>query len=202
MKCMFDNNLTGLILSGKATDKQLKEAFEDIVIEYIDLAGLVDNEEIGLTKRIEQLRIRVTVIDTAIGLQKQSIRHFREPFVEGLPLLKKYGYSIAWNKDAEQFLKELSRIETREKVQQVYLLEAEKEVEQLKKNKSAKVSKDIRNPTKERQKFIDLLTTLPTAGYMIDKERTTVEELASMIRQYNEASRQREQVAHQKAKAF
>jgi len=180
MKCWFDNDLSVLVIDGDFTDEEKRKAFELIHIEYIDLAGLYKNKEFEMLGYMNHLEAKFNVISMSIELQRKFLVEFDIPFLAGFRTFKDHGHSLYWdisNPDKISFLGMLNRIEARNKNTKVQLLEKKNELLLLQKNKVENKHTTIQS----RQEFIRTLNALGKYGFQINKNETTVEELALMI---------------------
>ena len=156
-----------------------KDDFDTVYSEYIDATGMFASEEFDLVSGIHYINNRINTIKTWVSLQKQCLFLLGEPFLDELDFLSKYGHHVSWNNDIEDFNKQLDRIIIRDSRYQIDLEQKYKKLDELK-NK-----KDIKEPTKkdEREQFIRMINSLGKIGFNIDKNETTVEELALMLKQ-------------------
>lgn len=190
MAVMFDKKFTALIIAGEPTEEQLYEGFDKILTEYLDLTGQKNSQHFEAVKKVEKLKLRVTLVSTYLDLQDASIAMFNEPHIKGLKALKKQGHTIKWNEqnpDIKDFKEQLKKTRTRGISTEVALIEAQHDLDKIEKEMSGTAVK-VAKSTTARANFIDLITRLPTAGFYINRDRTTMEELGSMVRQYNESN--------------
>lgn len=148
--------------------------------EFIDTAGLYDSDEFNKVAYIAQLNNRINTIRLSIKLQKDFVEEFNICYKPGLQKFKQFGYSVKWI-DKETFLNKLYEIEMSEKM---YISQVEikgKELEKLRESRGPK--EDMK---KTRGNFIKIINSLGKANYRIDNDKTTVEELAYMIKQRSE----------------
>jgi len=160
-------------------DKLSKEDFETVYAEYIDAAELYATEEFDIISSIHYLNTRINAVKLWISLQRQYIAYFGEPYEAGFKFLSKYGYSVEWENDIDKFEASLKRIELRETKKQFELETKTKALLTLRKNKNH----EEETPKQTREQFIRLLNTLGKLGYKIEKDSTTVEEFALMLKQ-------------------
>jgi hypothetical protein len=189
IKCKFDKDLSALAISGIPSAEELTNAWETINAEFVDLSG-IDIPELDLMRTIHELKCRVEASKCFFQLQHIWLLHFNEPpqpAITAMDELKKYGYRLEWTGDKKVFKRQLAKYELKEKKNEVKLIEKEKELdnfhaaeEQAETNPAVK--KTIRN---SRTEFIKLLTELQKFGYPINREVTTVEELAIMYKEYS-----------------
>lgn len=156
--------------------------FQTVYTEYIDTAALYETDEFNQVTYIHYLNNRVNSIKIAIRLQKEFINNFDIPFINDLAFFKKFGHIVYWNNDKERFLETLDKVENKEKR---YISELEKAIKNLKDTRLKK-NKGERTVAETRAGFIKTLISLGKIGYKIDRDSTTVEELALMIKQQTE----------------
>ncbi len=174
MACLFENDKSGL----EGGD------FETIFTEYIDLSGIGETREFDLLTGIHNIQARMTFIETMLEVQKRFFKEFEMPFVNAFDDFRPFGHRLSWDPEKpELFIEQLKRIETIEKKSQAELDAKFKELNSLKKN--GMKSTDVNG----RVDFVRQLNNLNKAGYKIDREKTDMEELALMIRDYNEMVR-------------
>jgi hypothetical protein len=159
------------------------EQFEIVKTEYVDTAGLFASEEFDKVGYISFLNNRVNTITLWIRLQREFINNFDIPYIKNFNWIKKFGHNIYWDKDVEKFKQELIKIEKKEKKYFNLLENAIKELIDFraKKNSREKVTSEP-----SRSAFIRTVNSLGKIGWSIDKDKTTVEELAYIIKQQSE----------------
>ena len=180
MKCWFDNKLSVLVIDGDFTEDEMKQAFEAIHTEYIDLAGLYKSKEFELLSQVNHIETRVNRLTMSIDLQRRFLKEFDIPFVTGLATFKEYGHNIYWDsasQDKTAFLSALNKIEQKTKLHKMQLIEKRDELLMLQKNKIEKNHTVIQS----RREFIRTLNAINKFGFDVKKNETTVEELALMI---------------------
>ncbi len=186
--CLFDEDYHVLTIAGTPEEADLQKAFQDIYVEYLDLSGTAKSQELGLLKAIQRLHIRIKTIESCVFMQRVAIKMMDEPFTPGFALLSKYGHRLYWNNerpDKESILQKLVEIEAKEQRYTHELDRKVKELEALKQNNTRDTPADPdRNKKSERKAFISLMNNLQKHGFPIDKDKTTVEEFALMIRDY------------------
>jgi uncharacterized protein YqgQ len=154
-----------------------EQTFQVVNTEYIDIAGLFATEEFDKVGYISYLNNRVNSVALWIKLQRQYIDNFDIAYLPGLTFFKKFGYVLYWNNN-EQFIKELLRIEKKEFK---FISQLENAIKELidfraKKNANEKTVKQTRGS------WIKTINSLGKLGYKIDKDKTSVEEFAYMIK--------------------
>lgn len=185
MKCAFQERYRCLVLSGDAPDDLLRTAFEIIYAEYVDLAGLYVTREFEISGYIDSLDKRLATVKRFVNLQRTFLHEFNVPFVPGFSLVKKYGHRLYWdfnNPDKDAFLKRLEQIEAGESR---YQAELNRKVNELVELRRKKVSKTF-TLLESRKQFIMSMNRLQQNKYVIDKEKTSMEEMALMIKDYRD----------------
>jgi len=168
------------LFKGK-TDVISKDNLEIIYTEYIDTAGLYDLDEFNKVGYVHFLNSRINTVKLAIELQTLFLKEFKQPYKPNFTFFRKYGYKLEWNNDELDFLEQLASIQTRE-LKFVSQLEVKmKELVDDRKKKSKGAKED--NAKEKRGSFIKTLNSLGKIGYKIDNYKTTVEELAYMIKE-------------------
>lgn len=152
------------------------EAWEYIYVEYIDLSGLADTPEYRLITNVLNLNSRLRAIPEYVKVQLGCIEHFGEMSPTVNEKLAKKGYAIP--ADLEKAKEALLKIPGKEKLYDHRLKEADAA---LKKLRGTRVENG-NDSKRERRKFIQMLNSLGTT-YRIDRDKTTVEELAAMVRE-------------------
>lgn len=185
MKCAFQERYRCLLLSGDASDDQLRTVFEIIYAEYVDLSGLYVTREFELSGYIDSLEKRLATIKRFVNLQRTFLHEFDVPFLPGFALVKKYGHRLYWdfnNPDKEAFLKKLEQIQASESR---YQAELNKKVNELVEMRKKKISKTF-TLLESRKQFIMSMNRLQQNKYVIDKEKTSMEEMALMIKDFRD----------------
>jgi len=160
-----------------------EEEFYIVKTEYIDTAGLYDENVFQKVSYIHFINSRINSITLSIKLQKDFLKEFGLPYKPALPFLNKFGHRVRWNGDEEDFISQLDKVEKRESR---YTSILENEMVELK-----KLQKETKTPEEDddkltRERFIRTVNTLGKIGYKIDYDKTTVEEMALMIKQQTE----------------
>jgi len=188
MSCKFDNKYETLAVTGEPTLQQLADAWEKIHTEFIDLSG-TEIEELSIMKQIKALECDIQSMNIFLFVQEEYIRLFKMPHAENLKTLAECGHKLQWNPEApdpEGFLKQLQKVRVKESRKTALLDLRNKELADFRKTQNSK--KTINN---SRSEFIRLLNDLGKEGYQIDKSKTTVEELAIMIKDFNDYQKAR-----------
>jgi|SRR6185437_4456280 len=181
MQCSFDHKYKALLIEGEASEDDLRIAFEYIYAEYADYSGLFQSQEFDIVSYINSLDNRIQTIKRFIDLQRKFLKHFDIPYLPELKMVKKYGHEIYWDQnypDKEGFLKKLIKIEARETKYQAIVDKKVNELIALRKKKQTKEHSILES----RKDFVTTLNRLSQSGFHIDKEKTSVEELALMIK--------------------
>lgn len=163
-------------------DKLSKDDFETCYSEYIDAAGLFATEEFDIVANIHYLNNRINSVKLWVDLQKKFINIFAEPYQEAFKFINKFGHKLKWNNDIENFINQLDLILVKESKYQVEFDKKQKQLLDARKKRGNQES----NPKQSREQFLMMLNSLGKIGYKIDKNETTVEELALMLKQQEE----------------
>lgn len=155
--------------------------FKLVYDEYIDASGLFVSEDFDKVSYVNFLLNRINSVKIFLELQIKYLEEFEVPNVEKFSFLKKFGYSLKWNNSCKDFRNQIESIKSKEIKYVTKLNSSIKEIEEKKEkdkaNKKEPSKKDSRNS------FIRMLNSLGKNGFRIDNEKTTVEELALMIKQ-------------------
>ncbi len=162
-----------------------KEDFDTCYSEYIDAAGLFATEEFDIIANINYLNNRVNTVQMFVSLQKQYLEQFDEPYINALSFLRKFGYKLEWKGNNEEFINKLDKVLLMDSKYQVQLDTKMKQLFEYRKKKQGGEETTIKQT---RESFIRMLNGLGKIGYKIDKNETTVEELALMLKQQSEES--------------
>jgi hypothetical protein len=186
MQAWFEEKYSVLIIEGEVEEEILKTAFEKIHLQYVDLSGLGQTHELQMNISIHYLNTRINAVKTFIFLQREFVKNFDTPFLPGLIDFKKYGHSVYWDNDKEAFLIKLNQIEIKESKFQAQLDAKIKELFDYRKKRDSKQH----TPVQSRKEFIQHMNMLNRSGYSIDKDQTTVEEYALMLKDLGEEREQ------------
>jgi hypothetical protein len=169
-----------------------EEHFNVAYTEYVDTAGLYETDEFERVTYIHFLNNRINSVKLGLRLQRMFLLEFDAPYQPAFSFFEEFGHYLKWTGDVGKFLADLEKIENKEK-KYISVLEGKiKELNELKKNKSKKSEEEKDEEDKEkdmnktREAFVRTLNSLGKIGYKIDKDTTTVEELALMIKQQQE----------------
>jgi hypothetical protein len=167
MQCLFENDFSNID----------EETFKTIHAEYIDISGQYETSEYEHIKTILTLSTRIELIKTYLYIEYLSLDQFERPFLPACKDFKKFGYTLIWRDNTEDFVKQLENIEQSEKRFQLQL-EGEKSALEKQNDKSAQAGKQNRQTRKE---FLKMIIDLQKQNYKIDRDKTMVEDLAIMI---------------------
>ena len=167
-----------------------KDTFQQVYTEYIDKTGLYESEEFDKVSYIVFLNNRVNSVNVFLKLQKDFLQEFDLPCEHYFYFIEKFGHKIIWNGDKQNFLSQIEKIKSKENK---YVSKIKNETKLLndirkKKNKNKELTeKDIvDNKIKSRESFIRTLNSLGKIGYIVDEEKTSVEQFSLMILQQKE----------------
>jgi len=181
MECSFRENYSVLLISGDATNQELRSAFEIIYAQYIDDSGLYQSAEFEKYGYIDSLEKRITTVDRFIYLQTEFIKQFQVPFIPGFEMIAKFGHKLFYNVDSPDIELFLSKLETIRLKEQKYKIELKKRVDELMKMREKKVKNEL-NLLQSRKQFISMITRLRQQHHVIEYKTTMVEELSIMVR--------------------
>lgn len=161
-----------------------KDNFDIVYNEYVDTAGLYEAEEFERVTYIHYLNGRINSIKLSIALQKEFIELFDTPYLD-FSVFSKFGHSLKW-KDKKDFISQLDKVELKEKK---FISQLEIKKKELLDSRKKKIAKEV-TIKQTRESFVRTLISLRKIGYKIDNFKTTVEELALVIKQqkYSETS--------------
>lgn len=175
IKCLFDKNYSAL---GEGTEQELLDAFQNIETEYIDLSGQFESGEYEIIRNIMTISSRIEMVNILMYIHDTCLTEFGRPFLPAITDLKKFGYELIWNNDIEDFRKQLEGIQISE---QRYLIQLEDYKTKLK-----KPEENIIKTERNRPEFIRMLINLQKQGYKIDRDVTTIEDLAIIVSELRE----------------
>jgi hypothetical protein len=156
-----------------------KDDFEIAYTEYIDATGLFTTREFDLVCFIHFTNNKLNIVRLAVGLQRQYLEEFGEPFLEELNFLIKFGYRLKWENDKQDFINQLDKVIRSESKYRTLLNAKRKQLDEERK----KAGTEEPDKKKTRVSFLRMMNTLGKIGYKVDKDITTVEELSLMIKQ-------------------
>lgn len=175
--CMFDGKY--FTLGPTATAQH----WDELYLDYIDLSGQSATPEYDLIVTIYNAENRTRIVPVLTAVVDECIRQLGRVPPNPVTALRKFGYRIP--DDPIAAIEYLPKIEQGEKRIGHELRAARNSLEKLRREQTSTST----NPKKERRKFIQMLNGLGTI-YRIDRERTTVEELALMVREQAEQRRE------------
>lgn len=161
--------------------------FKQVHTEYMDTSGLFENEEFDKVCYIYWLNNRINSIKLGITLQKEFLKLFSIPYKPAFSFFVEFGHNLKWNDNVDDFEQQLFVVETREKM---YIGELEGAMNELKEIRNKRNKGETPTTKKSRSSFIRTRNTLGKIGYPIDPDKTTVEEMALMIKQQSEEAEQ------------
>lgn len=180
MACKFENKYDVLAISGEPSLEQLSEAWEKIHVEFIDLSETLI-PEVSLLKQIKVLECDIEMINCIVFVLEESVTRLGYPLEKAVNMIAQNGHHPKWNNDVDDYLKQCKKIRSKESKNISLLAIKNKELEDYRKAEAAK--KTINN---SRSEFIRVMNDLRRFGYPIDKDKTTAEELAIMIKTFND----------------
>jgi hypothetical protein len=167
----------------KDYEKLSKEHFETVYAEYIDLAGLYQTKEFELVTYINYLKNRIYVLRAIVSSQKMHYEVIKTPYMEGLEFVKEeFGFVYEWTGNEQSFYSFLRKIENAARTKSTELRRKEFEFNEL---VEAKMEGNV-SKVQSRHEFIRMLNSLNKQGYKIERDKTTIEELALVIKQIQE----------------
>jgi len=179
IRATFEGKHNVLIIEGNPTDEQLKNAFEYIYAQYVDMSGLYQSQEFEIVAYIDFLDKRIWTMKRFVELQKTFISHFDMPYLPGLKIAEKYGHKLYWDPNyPDSFITKLNSIAVKEAKYTIKVAEKVTELVALRKKKVTKEHSILES----RKDFITMLNRLQQQRFVINKSETTVEELALMIK--------------------
>lgn len=174
------NEMIGYMFDGKTHPK-----WEEIYLEYIDVSGIGITQEFDLLLAIHNLQTRLNAIPRYVQIQIVCWHNFKELSGAATEKLAKYGYKMPEGDPLEY----LARIGAKEKRFAHDLKNKEAQLQKIRSGEKA--GKDGKQ---QRRDFIRMLNHLGSK-YRIDRDKTTCEELALMVKDTND-----EAMAEQMAK--
>lgn len=154
------------------------DGWQDVYMDYIDISGLAETEEFSLLMTIHNLNTRLISVPQYVAVQQETIQIFGKYHPTATANLARFGYKMPM--DVNTALKFLDGVKSKEKRFRYDLQAAEDKLSKLKKPET----QDLK---KSRRAFIKMLNNLGQS-YRIDRDKTTVEELALMVKESIEKS--------------
>jgi len=169
---------------GKDYSELSKEDFDEAYSEYIDLAGLYSSKEFELFTYINYLKNTIYTLKCLVAMQTMYVEEFHKPFLDGLDLFEKNGFKITWDGSEKKFMSQLKRVSGMVRAKELDLKNQEFEFGKLKEVKK----EEVKTETQTRHEFIKMLNSFNKQGFHIDRDKTTIEELALIIKQLQDES--------------
>jgi len=167
----------------KDYSKLSKEDFEKVYAEYIDVAGLYQSKEFELVTYINYLKNRIYVLKAVFYSQEKFYDTFKTPYIPGLEFIKEqFGFMYEWTGNDKTFIYFLRKIENQARTKSTELKRKEFEFKTL---QDAKMEGNV-SKVQSRHEFIRMLNSLSKQGYKIERDKTTIEELALIIKSVQE----------------
>ena len=157
-------------------DNKEHPSWEEIYLEYIDVSGIGITQEFDALLAIHNIQTRLNAIPRYVQVQVACWYNFKQLHPVATEKLARYGYKMPVSDPLDY----LSKIELKEKR---YLHDLKQKEKQLAKIRETRT--EAPNSKKDRIDFIRMLNHLGTK-YRIDREKTTVEELAIMVKDAND----------------
>lgn len=165
------NEMIGFMFDGKTHPN-----WEEIYLEYIDISGIGITQEFDTLLAIHNIQTRINSIPRYVQVQVACWHNFKQLHPIATEKLARYGYRMPVGDP----LNYLARIEPKEKRFLHELKQKEQQLAKIRENKT-----QMPNGKKDRIEFIRMLNHLGTK-YRIEREKTTVEELAIMVKDAND----------------
>lgn len=165
------NDMIGFMFDGKTHPN-----WDEIYLEYIDVSGIGITQEFDLLLAIHNIQTRLNTIPRYVQVQVACWHNFKKLHPIATAKLARYGYRMPIGDP----LPYLGRIIPKEKR---FLHDLKQKEQQLTKIREGQ--KQAPNSKKDRLEFIRMLNHLGTK-YRIDRDKTTVEELAIMVKDAND----------------
>lgn len=166
------NEMIGFMFDGKTHPN-----WDEIYLEYIDTSGIAITQEYELLLGIHNLQTRLNAVPEYVKVQTVCWYNFRRLHPVATERLARYGYKMPKTGDP---IPVLARIESKEKRFHHDIKVKEAQLEKLR--SSQKTGKEGKE---SRREFIRLLNHLGTK-YRVDRDKTTCEELALMVKDMND----------------
>lgn len=168
--CLVDGKLERLVKFGKATQKELAEAWEKIWFEYCDLTGNPEYRNmLTLIRDVSYLENKMLTIRLCL----QKIIH--TPDEKCISILVKYGYRQKFDhSDPVKFYQDIQMVINQSKTIEIEILQKRKEIEKQKEVKHGKITAGYFDQM--------LLTMSKYMGYRLDRKILTVSEYALIVK--------------------
>lgn len=173
--CLVDGYYEGLIISGNPNEEELKEAWNNIYLEYCSLMQENQHNEVfELIKEINSLNAKITLVDTCV---RHLAYNFDQQIVDILNELR-LRCNLLETDQGEKLLKKLDGVISRAKKWLVEIQVAEAKLQTLQ-------EKDKEN--NPREYFYDMLMVISKQnGYHAKSSDITVYEFCRHIKKLNE----------------
>jgi hypothetical protein len=183
LSCMFDAEYSVL---GEGADA---DTWNSIYLDFIDMSGMAATEEYSLIVTIHNLENRETMLRQLVAITAEAIGITGQVPPNPAARLAHYGHRLP--SDPQVALHTLSGIERKERRYAHDLRAARRRLDALRGTQST----DNADTKGARRREIQRINALGTI-YRIDRDKTTLEEYALMIREQEEI-RQQEQLRKQ-----
>lgn len=157
------------------TDEEFKLCYD----EFVSKAGLYEQEQFASTAYIAVLANRVNSVKVWLDGQTLFLSEFGFPFVDRFEFIEKFGHSVEWTEDCQDFLKQLYFIELNEKK---YISELENCIKTQNDRIERQGEKKEQTIEEKEESFTVTLFSLGKLGFVIDESRTKVRTYALMIK--------------------
>lgn len=179
MQCKYDKQFSGLIIEGKPSKEELKEAFETIETEFNDLCGVFP-DELKKTNKVNALIARNKAVELCFFAIDECLRRANVPCLDALPRLKKHGVNIVWKEDIEDYKKQVQSAKTRNITKEVELEELTKEIENLHKQ-------TVKSPEFTKKNFYQLIVSVEAVlGVKVPETETNMYKFGVLCSDYYE----------------
>lgn len=167
---LVNKNMSRLIRFGKATQRELSEAWEQLFTEYCEISGSPQYQHMlnllrqigGMKSKILSVQLCITVLNSRYSSKCQKT-------------LKSFGYNFHFDADdSVSYLKDLKAVATKIKSTEFALEQAEKEYKKLIEKTDEKVT--------EKQFDEAIIELSKYMGYRVDRKQVTVTEYVYMTR--------------------
>lgn len=177
IECAADGNLQGLVISGEASEADIKECWNDIVHQFVDTIGAIGNQ------RRKQMIKQLVKARTSLFLINESVkildRYYVKYFADKLNYLLTVRYK--WDPvNKEEYDKDLKSCLTRSKQYKMEAALLEMQLDAM--DKSEK-----KEEFSLSRKFFDdaLISLSDSAGYALNEENLSAYQFAERIRRLN-----------------
>jgi hypothetical protein len=162
MDCLFDNDLTALIISGEPTEAELIAAWDKVYTHYCQLSGGSYNEVFELSNQINVLNAKIFIVNgTVIHLQQVYSK-------ELVDILNNLGLkcTLKLEDTGDVLISKLNTVVTRAKKWVIEMEQLQKDLKKIRETNTEKM---------DRSNFDDQLEALSSHyGYHVEASRITV----------------------------